>query len=205
MAKKQALVLFILLAVGLSCANARWEPPDYKWVASNEFYFLLPAPQKLYLPEAKDTAVVHPWGLGLRAVGNGEKFHKTGALQLQQVKLSDRSLPDADPFYIFDFLAGLEYMSPKVDKKPLRFTASVLADFGFSSNFFMAPVISAGLLYDTNEAAEKTAGLTFSIFYRPTEIELNDVGGGKKGTLRPAIGFKAGYIFEGFWSPNDKY
>jgi hypothetical protein len=30
------------------------------------------------------------------------------------------------------------------------------------------------------------------------------VGGGKNGTLKPAISFKVGYIFEGFWTTKEK-
>ena len=99
---------------------------------------------------------------------------------------------------------GLEYMTQKVENKPLRFTASVLGDFGLSNNFFMAPIISAGLLYTTEEAADTPTGLTFNVFYRPTEIDLDDVGGGKSGRLQPAFGFKAGYVFEGFWTTKEK-
>ena len=129
MVKKHPLIFFVLLAVGVSPVWAAESKPVYKWVSANEFYFILPAPQDLYLPGNKDTTVVHPWGLGFRAVGNGERFSKTGGLQIQQVKVSNRSLPDTNSFYIFDFLAGLEYMTPKVENKPLRFTASVLGDF----------------------------------------------------------------------------
>ena len=204
MGKKHTLIFFVLLAAGLSPARAAENKPVYSWVSANEFYFILPAPQDLYLPGNKDTTVVHPWGLGFRAVGNGERFSKTGGLQIQQVKVSNRSLPDTNSFYVVDFLAGLEYMTPKVEKKPLRFTASVLGDFGLSNNFFMAPIISAGLLYTTEEAAATPTGLTFNIFYRPTEIDLDDVGGGKSGRLQPALGFKVGYVFEGFWTTKEK-
>lgn len=179
--------------------------PVYKWVSANEFYFILPTPQDLYLPGNKDTAVVHPWGLGFRAVGNGESFSRTGAFQIQNVKATNRSLPESNSFYILDLLLGVEYMTPKVQGKPLRFTASALGDFGLSdTTLFMAPVISAGLLYTTDENASTPTGLTFNIFYRLTDIDLNDVGGGHSGTLNPAIDLKVGYIFEGFWTAKEK-
>ena len=153
----------------------------------------------------KDTEVIHPWGLGFRAVGNGERFSKTGGLQIQQVKASNRSLPETNSFYILEMLLGLEYMTPKVQGKPLRFTASALGNFGLSdTTLFMAPVLSAGLLYTTDEDSATPTGLTLNIFYRPTDIDLNNVGGGKNGTLKPAIGFKVGYIFEGFWTTKEK-
>ena len=155
MEKKHTLIFFVLLAVGLSPARAAESKPVYKWVSANEFYFILPTPQDLYLPGNKDTAVVHPLGLGFRAVGNGERFSRTGALQIQSVKASNRSLPETNSFYILDMLLGLEYMTPQVQGKPLRFTASALGDFGLSdTTLFMAPVLSAGLLYTTDEYAD---------------------------------------------------
>ena len=105
MLKKNILTLFFF-SIALSPTLAAESKPVYKWVSANEFYFILPAPQDLYLPGNKDTTVVHPWGLGFRAVGSGERFSKTGGLQIQQVKASNRSLPDTNSFYIFDFLAG---------------------------------------------------------------------------------------------------
>ncbi|OQA07486.1 MAG: hypothetical protein BWY65_01861 [Firmicutes bacterium ADurb.Bin373] len=35
-------------------------------------------------------------------------------------------------------------------------------------------------------------------------LDLDTVGGGKAGTLKPALGFKIGYIFEGFWTVKEK-
>lgn len=199
------LVLFVIMAAGLTQVRAAGSKPVYKWVSANEFYFILPAPQDLYLQGNKDTAVVHPWGLGLRAVGNGERFSRTGAFQIQSVKAANRSLPESNSFYILGLLLGLEYMTPKVQGKPLRFTASALGDFGLSdTTLFIVPVISAGLLYTTDEYASTPTGLTLNIFYRLTDVDLNDVGGGHSGTLNPAIGFKVGYIFEGFWTTKEK-
>lgn len=33
---------------------------------------------------------------------------------------------------------------------------------------------------------------------------LSNAGGGKASTLKPALGFKIGYIFEGFWTTREK-
>lgn len=198
------VILFILLITGLSPAYAAESKPVYRWISASEFYFILPLPQNMYFPDNKDTIVVHPWGLGFRAVGNGQRFSKTGGLQIQSVKVSNPSFPEINSFYIFDFLVGLEYMTPKVQDKHMRFTASVFGDFGLSYNFFMVPIISAGLLYTTSEHAGTPTGLTFSVFYKLTDVELNNVGGGKNATLRPALGFKLGYIFEGFWTTKEK-
>ncbi len=205
MGKKYALILIVLLAACPAAARAADGKPVYKWVSANEYYFILPAPQDIYFPGNKDTEVAHPWGLGVRAVGNGERFSRTGALQLQSVKISGRNLPEANSFYILDLLLGLEYMTPKVQDKTLRFTASAVGDIGLSNtDFFLAPVLSAGFLYTTDQAAETPTGLTFSVFYRPTDIALSDVGSGTKATLRPALGVKLGYIFEGFWTTKEK-
>ena len=176
------------------------DKPSFKWIPNNEFYFILPLPQNIYLPGNRETAQVHPWGLGLMSLGNGETFSKTGGLQLQHVNLSG-SLDEDNSFYVFDFLAGLGYMSPKVQSKPLRFTASVLGDIGLAAgDFFMAPVVSAGLFYQTDNGSDAPSGINLTFFYRLTEITLNDLGGGKSGKLRPALGFKIGYIFQGFWT-----
>ena len=205
MTRKHTLIFFVLLAAGLSPVWAVESKPVYKWVSANEFYFVLPTPQDLYLPGNKDTTVVHPWGLGFRAVGNGESFSRTGAFQIQNIKATNRSLPESNSFYILDLLLGVEYMTPKVQDKTLRFTASAVGDIGLSNtDFFLAPVLSAGFLYTTDQAAETPTGLTFSVFYRPTDIALSDVGSGTKATLRPALGVKLGYIFEGFWTTKEK-
>lgn len=52
----------------------------------------------------------------------------------------------------------------------------------------------------TKEYSSTPIGLTFDIYYRLTDIDLDNVGNGKAGTLKPAHGFKVGYIFEGFWT-----
>jgi len=197
------LTLFVLLATGLSSAWAAESKPVYKWVSANEFYFLLPAAQNLHLPGNGDTESVQPWGFGFRAVGN-ETFSKTGGLQFQSVKV-DNSSTGRNTFYLWDFLLGMEYITPKVQAKPLRFTASAFADLGLSdTKFYAAPVISAGLLYTSNELSDTPTGLTFDVFYRLTDIDLDNVGNNKAGTLKPALGFKIGYVFEGFWTTKEK-
>ena len=176
--------------------------PVYKWVSANEYYFILPTSQGLHLSGGGDTLSVKPWGFGFRAVGN-EIFSKTGGLQFQSVKV-DSPRTGRNTFYLWELLLGMEYMAPKVQGKPLRFTASAVADLGISdTTFYAAPVISAGLLYTTEEYADTPTGLTFDIYYRLTDIDLDNVGGGA-GTLKPALGFKVGYIFEGFWTTKEK-
>ena len=203
--RKMLILTGFMLAAVSAPVRAAESKPVYKWVSANEYYFILPAPQDLYLPGNKDTTVVHPWGFGVRAVGNGERFSSTGGLQIRSVKAANRSLPASNSFYILEMPLGVEYMTPKAEGKPLRFTASALGDLGLSdSQFFVAPVLSAGLLYTTDESASTPTGLTFNIFYRLTDINLDNVGGGNRGTLKPAFGFKIGYIFAGFWTPKEK-
>ena len=202
MGKKYALMLFVLLSAGLSQARAAETKPVYKWVSANEYYFILPTSQDLSLSGGGDTLSVKPWGFGFRAVGN-ETFSKTGGLQFQSVKV-DSARTGRNTFYLWDLTLGMEYIAPKVQGKPLRLTASAFADLGLSdTTFYAAPVISAGLLYTTKEYAETPTGLTFDIYYRLTDIDLDNVGGGA-GTLKPALGFKVGYIFEGFWTTKEK-
>ena len=202
MGKKYTLMLFILLSAGLSQARAAEAKPVYKWVSANEYYFILPTSQDLSLSGGGDTLSVKPWGFGFRAVGN-ETFSKTGGLQFQSVKV-DSARTGRNTFYLWDLMLGMEYIAPKVQGKPLRFTASAVADLGMSdTTFYAAPVISVGLLYTTVENADTPTGLTFDIYYRLTDIDLDNVGGGA-GTLKPALGFKVGYIFEGFWTTKEK-
>ena len=196
------MMSFVLLAAGLSQARAAEAKTDYKWVSSNEYYFILPASQHLSLSGGGDTLGVKPWGFGLRAAGN-EPFSRTGGLQFQSVKV-DSPGTGKNAFYLWDLMLGMEYIAPKIQGKPLRFTASAVADLGMSdTTFYAAPVISAGLLYTTDEFADTPTGLTFDLYYRLTDLELDNAGGGA-GTLKPALGFKVGYIFEGFWTTKEK-
>ena len=202
MGKSYALMLFVLLSAGLSKARAAEAKPVYKWVSANEYYFILPTGQDLYLSRNGDTLSVNPWGFGFRAVGH-ETFAKTGGLQFQSIKVDNPST-GRNTFYLWELLAGMEYIAPKVQGKPLRFKASAVADLGLSdTTFFVAPILSAGLLYATEEYSATPTGFTFDIYYRLSDIDLDEVGGGA-GTLKPALGFKVGYIFEGFWTTKEK-
>lgn len=202
MGKKSAFLAALLLTVYAVDALAAAPKPVYTWVSANEYYFLLPTSQDLAVSGA-GTESVKPWGFGFRAVGH-ETFAKTGGLQFQSVKVDSPST-GRNTFYLWELLLGMEYMAPKVQGKPLRFTASALADLGLSdTTFFVAPVLSAGLLYTTDETALTPTGFTFDIYYRLADIDLDSVGGGRAGTLKPALGFKVGYIFEGFWAVKEK-
>lgn len=194
------IVLFTHKPQPLLAADAK---PVYKWMAANEYYMILPTAQTLNISGGGSESV-KPWGFGFRAVGNNETISKTGGLQFQSIKV-DNPHTGKDTFYLFDLLLGMEFMTPKVQGKPLRFTAQAYADLGLSdTTLYAAPMISAGFLYTTKEFTDTPTGLTFDVFYRLIDLDLDNVGGGKAGTLKPALGFKIGYIFEGFWTIKDK-
>jgi len=202
MKKCAVLLVFIFAALVPVRAYAAESKPVYKWVSANEYYMIMPVGQDLHI-SGGGTESIKPWGFGFRAVGN-DTFSKTGGLQFQSIKV-DSPGTGKDTFYLLELLLGMEYMTPKVQGKSLRYTASALADLGLSdTTLYAAPVISAGLLYTTNEFADTPTGLTFDVFYRLTDIDLDNVGNGKAGTLKPAFGFKIGYIFEGFWTTKEK-
>lgn len=197
---KFAGALCLLAALGAGRVQAA--APLFKWVAASEYYLIMPSAQDLAV-SGEGAAIVRPWGLGMRAVG-GQPFSKTGAVQLQSVKV-DKPGISKSTFYLLDLLLGMEYISPRVEGKPLRFSAAGYADFGLSDNtLYLAPVLSVGLLYPANPLASTPNGFTFDLFYRLTDIDLDNVGNGRAGTLKPALGFKLGYIFEGFWTPKEK-
>jgi hypothetical protein len=198
------LFLFVaLFTLATASAYAADPKPVYKWMAANEYYMIMPTAQTLNISGGGSESV-KPWGFGFRAVGNNETISKTGGLQFQSIKV-DNPHTGKDTFYLFDLLLGMEFMTPKVQGKPLRFTAQAFADLGLSNTtLYAAPMISAGFLYTTKELTDTPTGLTFDIFYRPIDLDLDNVGGGKAGTLKPALGIKIGYIFEGFWTIKEK-
>lgn len=193
----RALLLGLLLAAGAPCAAA--DKPVYKWNAANEFYFVLPGPQTVYYQGAGATETVRPWGFGLRGVGAGERFSRTGALQYRTARTSG-----GDSFWLLDLLAGLEYLTP-AGAGPLRYSAAALADLGLSdTTLYAAPVLGAGLLYVTDREAATPTGLTLGVFWRPLRVDIDNAGAGRDAELRPALWFKLGYLFEGFWSLKEK-
>ena len=203
MTMKKTTVLLFLVFGTLQYATAAETKPVYKWMAANEYYMILPTAQTLNISGGGSESV-KPWGFGFRAVGNNETISKTGGLQFQSIKV-DNPHTGKDTFYLFDLLLGMEFMTPKVQGKPLRFTAQAFADLGLSdTTLYAAPMISAGFLYTTKEFTDTPTGLTFDIFYRLIDLDLDNVGGGKAGTLKPALGIKIGYIFEGFWTIKEK-
>ena len=188
--------ILLSLAVLLAWAGPAAAKPVWSWVSANEYYMILPMAQDLRRAVG-GTETVKPWGLGLRAVGN-ETVSRTGGIQVQSLKAGD------DRFYLLELMLGMEYMTPK-SARPMRFRFGALGDLGMSeTTFFVAPVLTAGFLYTTDLAAETPTGITFDLFYRLTDIDLDNTGSGGSATLKPAVGFKVGYVLEGFWTVKDK-
>lgn len=199
---RSVFIFLYSLVFTSSFVAAAESKPVYKWVSANEYYMILPTAQSLDI-SGSGSESVKPWGFGFRAVGN-ETISKTGGLQFQSIKV-DNTATVKDTVYLFDLLLGMQYIAPKVQGRPLRFTASAYADLGLSdTTLYAAPMLSAGVLYTTDEYADTPKGFTFDVFYRLIDIDLDNVGGGRAGTLKPALGFKIGYIFEGFWTTKEK-
>ena len=191
-----ALLLF-------SAAPVRAAAPAYQWFPSNEFYFSVPFAQEIHYPSSSKTSHADAWALGFRAVGNGAGVGKTGGLQIQHLTVNNGATGVNGSFYLLEMLAGAEYISPKVENKPLRFTAGLLANAGLAdTTLFVAPMLTAGLLYQT-AFTQVPNGFSLAFYYRFTDISLNDAACAS-GTLRPALGFRLGYTFRGFWTRQQK-
>ena len=196
--KKILTLLFLLSSVSAHAAL-----PAYQWFPSNEFYFSAPFSQTIHYPSSNKTSHADAWALGFRAVGNGSGVGKTGGLQIQRLTVNNSAAGVNGSFYLLEMLAGAEYISPKVENKPFRFTAGLLANAGLAdTTLFVAPMLTAGLLYQT-AFTQVPSGFSLSFYYRFTDIALNDAGGAP-GTLRPALGFRLGYTFRGFWTHPQK-
>ena len=79
-------------------------------------------------------------------------------------------------------------------------SVSALANLGLAdTTLYMAPMLTAGLLYQTNPAEQLPNGFSLTLYYRLTDIHLDNAAG-KLATLRPSAGLRLGYIFTGFWS-----
>lgn len=194
-----SLAVLLLLAAAPAWAAA----PVYQWFPSNEFYFSVPFSQDIHYPSTNKTSRADAWALGFRAVGNGTGVGKTGGLQIQKLTVNNAGPGVSGSFYLLELLAGAEYISPKVENKPLRFTAGLLANAGLAdTTLFAAPMLTAGLLYQT-AATQVPTGFSLAFYYRFTDIALNDAAS-QPGTLRPALGFRLGYTFKGFWTHPQK-
>jgi hypothetical protein len=194
----------LILLLSPAAPRAADNGPVYKWKPGSEFYFIMPTAQRLYLPNTKDNEVVRPWGVGFRSVGSGDMFSTSGALQIEHVGVEGHGLAGTDSFYLLEMLLGGEYLSP-AGGGPLRFNATASGDFGVSdTSLFMAPVVTAGVLYAVDTRSVTPTGFSLALYYRFADIHLSNVGGGRSGVLRPALGIKLGYLFEGFWAIIDK-
>lgn len=184
-----------LVLLGLGWPALAADKPVYKWNAANDFYFVLPMPQTILLKGVSRNEVVHPVGMGVRSVGNGERFSPAGGLQFLTAKTSyDENI------WLLDVQGGLQYISP-LARGPFRAMASALGGLGISDNtLYFAPYLDFGLLYVTDDEALTPTGFSLNFFWRPTKILLQNAGVGGDAVLRPTLGLRLGYIFEGFWT-----
>jgi hypothetical protein len=194
--RKTLLTLFLL---GLGGTAFAAQQQVYKWNAANDFYFVLPMPQTVLLKGVGRNEVLHPVGMGVRSVGNGERFSPAGGLQFLTAQTSyDENI------WLLDIQGGLQYISPQA-RGPFRAMASALGGLGMSDNtLYFAPYLDFGVLYVTDAEALTPTGFSLNFFWRPTKILLQKAGAGGDAVLRPTIGLRLGYIFEGFWTVKEK-
>ena len=186
-------ILFAFPAAAIAAA------PVFTWISADEFYFTAPLNQQVRYNANHQTSNTQAWGFGARAVGKGQGINPTGGIQFERYTVSNSNLGVNGTFYLFEFLGGAEYITPVKNNKPLRLTAAALADLGLSdTTLYIAPMLTAGLLYQTNTNTNSPQGLTLNLYYRFTDVKLDNAAG-KSGTLRPALGLRLGYIFKGFW------
>ena len=189
-------LLLLILATPAAAAT-----PGLQWVSATEGYFTLPVAQRVHYTANGKTVDADGWGMGLRAVGDGDGLSRTAGLQFERYTVSNGAAGVNGTFYLFDFLIGGEYVSPVRNNKPLRFTAGALADLGMSdTSFYVTPVLTAGLLYQQNVYDTAPGGFALTLYYRLASLDLESAAG-KAGTVRPALGVRLGYTFEGFWKP----
>ena len=194
------MIELIAALLFLPCAAAA-AMPGYNWMPANEIYLTAPLKQTIIYSEGGISPYADTLGLGYRLAGDGQGVTKTAAVQLQRLTVSNNILGLSGTFSLLELLGGAEYSFPAESKKRLRWTASALADLGLGGNtVFMAPVLTAGLLYRANPAAAGPGGTTFTVYYRFTDITLHSALG-QSVTLRPALGFRLGYLFSSFWRP----
>lgn len=186
------LVFLLMLCAGSTFAA---EKPVYKWNAGNDLYLILPMPQRLEVKALGASEVVHPAGVGVRSVGNGERFSPGGGVQFQV----GRNAHDQQ-FWLLDVLGGLQYLSP-LARGPWRATGAALGGLGVSDNtLYFAQQLEFGLLYVTDPEAETPTGFSLSLYWRPMDVLLHNAGVGGPVVLRPGVGLRLGYVFSGFWS-----
>lgn len=194
------MIKLIAAFLFLPCSAAA-AMPGYRWLPSNEVYLTAPLKQTIIYSEGGISPFADALGLGYRLAGDGQGVTGTAAAQLQRLTVSNSILGLSGTFSLLELLAGAEYLFPADSKRLLRWTASALADLGFGGGtVFMAPMLTAGLLYRANPAAAGPGGVTFTVYYRFTDITLHSALG-QSVTLRPALGFRLGYLFPSFWRP----
>jgi len=191
--------LLVLLAV-LAAPVGLWAAmPGYSWYPANELYFTVPVKQTIHYSEGGRTRNADAWGFGYRVVGDGQGVNTTSAFQLQRVTAGNSTARVNTALTFFDLLTGVEYNFTNKNR-PLHFSVAALVNLGFCEPTpYMAPMLTGSVLYRTN-AATTAENLILTFYYRLTDVALASVDG-QAAILRPALGLRLGYIFQGFWGP----
>lgn len=191
----------LALVLLLPAAAAATPMPGYTWFPAGEAYFLAPFRQAVNFPAGGNTRTAQTWGFGYRALGDGEGVNRTGGLQFERVTVGNKYLRAQGAVTVWEAPIGAEYISARYKDTRLRFTAAGLADIGLCDNtFFIAPMLTAGLLLQDREGTSLPHGWTLTLYYRFNDAKLDNVKG-EEALLRPALGFRLGYAFPGFWQP----
>ncbi len=197
------LLMLIAFLLNNLYSTTKKEQVVYLWNYPQNFYFILPTASKLKFPSENLIKTINQWGVGFTTVG-WEKMSLITGIELKGARIKVKY--DSGNFYIVNLLLGFKYIFPKENRK-FWVTSSLVGEFGLSgSNLFAAPVFSVGLIYPQKNIVEPIYssqvinGFSFELFLRPVELEFDNACCNKKGVLKPQLGIKAGYIFEGFWS-----
>lgn len=193
-------LIFILLSIiaFTNFSKAIEKKSEYKWVSAKDLSLILPINTKLHIKDSKENESLNSFGLSFMGIGN-ETVSKTGGFRIEAFKV-DNNLTGKNTFYLFEFLFGVKYLSQKSDKS-IKPVLSVLGNLGMSSSrdFFIMPELNVGFLYSKDFLAETPKGFIFEVFYKPFQTYISDAGNNKSGDLKPFVGIKLGYVFEGFW------
>ncbi|MEF3280564.1 MAG: hypothetical protein K6357_06325 [Elusimicrobiota bacterium] len=196
-------LLFLILFPNLVFADKKPENIKYQWNYPVNTYFILPTTLRLEIASQNETKKINQWGFGFSSIG-WEGFSMVTGLELKGARVELKN--DSTNFYIFDLILGVKYILPET-KRRFWITSSFAGEFGVSgSNVFITQVISAGIILPNKNIIEPIYssnvinGFSIDIFYTPFEIDFDEFIDGNKAILKPHLGIKFGYIFEGFWT-----
>lgn len=197
---KKATLLFVSVLIINSLSFAaikKGVKESYKWYDSSLFYFNVPVNERLEFSQ-KDKKI-HPFGAGFQIINPYSVISKTFAFEIEYADTGKSINIKEDNLWMLTLKYGLTYISDKKENKKFSFISSVFADLGLANEkVFFTPEFSAGFLYFTNDYNRES--FVFSLFYRPFKINTGTLSGYNDVKIKPVLGIRAGYLFEGFWS-----